>query len=435
MKNDIKNNSEEENQAHILMSYVNTKDYINSIKLSKELINSYPENLDFHNILAVSYKALGEYEKAKNIFSNIIRKNIRNPRTAFIYNNAGNLYYDLGQVDNAKVFFKASLELEPSNMNALIGMGLALSNQGRDSDAIAIYEKGLRLDNNSEFFNYNIANSLRKIEKYYEASLYYGKSNNRLSKSYKLECLYNGIGDKLTKDDFLTFLKELNQEGHSDPLTACISSHSSIRFSLDDQCNFCNDPFNYIRKENLFESNEIDENLTEEFLNDIEQAKISKKSQSLLNNGLQTSGNLFKLESESVKRIKSIIINNINKYKKNFRNSNQNYILEWPDNYELYGWIIIMKNKGNLRAHMHKEGWLSSSIYLKMPKKENPKDGAIKFSLDGAGYENDNKNYPEEIFEVKYGDMIMFPSSLFHSTIPFSSNEERISLAFDIIPL
>ena len=32
------------------------------------------------------------------------------------------------------------------------------------------------------------------------------------------------------------------------------------------------------------------------------------------------------------------------------------------------------------------------------------------------------------------GDLVLFPSSLFHRTIPFDSKEERLCIAFDIVP-
>ena len=41
----------------------------------------------------------------------------------------------------------------------------------------------------------------------------------------------------------------------------------------------------------------------------------------------------------------------------------------------------------------------------------------------------------KKIVDISKGDMVSFPSSLFHSTIPFSSEEDRITLAFDIIPI
>jgi hypothetical protein len=38
------------------------------------------------------------------------------------------------------------------------------------------------------------------------------------------------------------------------------------------------------------------------------------------------------------------------------------------------------------------------------------------------------------ISSASVGDIVLFPSSLFHRTIPFNSNEERICIAFDLKP-
>jgi hypothetical protein len=43
-------------------------------------------------------------------------------------------------------------------------------------------------------------------------------------------------------------------------------------------------------------------------------------------------------------------------------------------------------------------------------------------------------NFPVGIASPKVGDIVLFPSSLFHRTIPFNSNEERICIAFDLKP-
>jgi len=32
------------------------------------------------------------------------------------------------------------------------------------------------------------------------------------------------------------------------------------------------------------------------------------------------------------------------------------------------------------------------------------------------------------------GDIVLFPSSLFHRTIPFSAAQDRICIAFDVAP-
>ena len=45
-----------------------------------------------------------------------------------------------------------------------------------------------------------------------------------------------------------------------------------------------------------------------------------------------------------------------------------------------------------------------------------------------------NKEISKKLIEPKEGKIILFPSTLYHKTIPFSSDDKRISLAFDVIP-
>ena len=45
-----------------------------------------------------------------------------------------------------------------------------------------------------------------------------------------------------------------------------------------------------------------------------------------------------------------------------------------------------------------------------------------------------NEDFPKKTYAVGVGDVVFFPSSVFHRTIPFNSNEERICIAFDVKP-
>ena len=430
----MSNIKNQEQQTKKLVELFSKGDFTKLINLAEDLILKYPDNPNYYNLLALAYKKIGKRENAEEVFFKIIGKNPKNPKIAFIYSNCANLFYDTGRVEKAIVFHKASLELDPGNLGSSVGIGLALSTAGKDHEAINFLKIGLEKNSDNPEINDALAQSYRKLERHREAIDHYSKSNTRLSQSYKLECLYISMKSDSDKKIFNEFLNELNNHSYSDPLVSCISAHSSIRFSKDDNCNFCKKPFDYINKKNLFSENDFSEGLIDEFLLDIQKSGINQKAQALLNNGLQTSGNIFNLEYKSVKKMKQLIISNIHKYRNRYQNSDSDFINLWPKNYLIYGWLISLKKGGNLDPHMHKEGWLSSSIYLKLPNKIN-NDGNIKFSLNGAGYETDGvDDYPEKIIDLSLGDMVMFPSSIFHSTIPFSSDETRITLAFDIIP-
>ena len=278
-----------------------------------------------------------------------------------------------------------------------------------------------------------MATCLRKLDKFKEAAFHYQKSTKPLSKSFQLECLYNAKDCEI--DEFYKVMDELLEAKVLNPLAACLSSHAAIRFEKEDKYSFCKEPFNFIKKINLFESEDLSDDLIDQLLQDFNSAKITTRGQSLLKNGVQTSGNLFNLEFDSVKKLKSIIEEKIDIYRKDYELENDGFIQYWPKKYKIWGWIIVIKDGGQLLPHMHKEGWLSSSIYLKRPKKLSKNDGDIQFSLDGANYPTNDKIFKNSITEIEKGDMVMFPSSLFHSTIPFHSKEDRVTLAFDVMEI
>ncbi len=91
-----------------------------------------------------------------------------------------------------------------------------------------------------------------------------------------------------------------------------------------------------------------------------------------------------------------------------------------------------MHKQGYQGSHIHTSGWLSGVIYLKVVPSQDNDGGAIQFSLNGANYSHEN--IPQLTYQPKAGDMILFPSSLHHRTIPFSTDTERIVMAFDLMP-
>ena len=59
-------------------------------------------------------------------------------------------------------------------------------------------------------------------------------------------------------------------------------------------------------------------------------------------------------------------------------------------------------------------------------------EGAIEFSLNGEDYHH--KKSSSLIFQPEMGDIVFFPSSLHHKTIPFTTDTDRIIVSFDLMP-
>ena len=146
-------------------------------------------------------------------------------------------------------------------------------------------------------------------------------------------------------------------------------------------------------------------------------------------------GNVFLSSDPAFRTLKTIIFQKIEEYRSKFSESTDGFITKWPKNSELHGWIVDMKGGGLLKPHMHKLGWLSGSLYLSLKKIPGSNAGNIVFDLKGASYPSDSKDFPSMECNISQGDIVMFPSSLFHYTVASEKNERRISLAFDVKPI
>ena len=92
-----------------------------------------------------------------------------------------------------------------------------------------------------------------------------------------------------------------------------------------------------------------------------------------------------------------------------------------------------MSKGGNLKYHNHEDGWLTGTLYLQMPEKgANNEEGAIEFSHQGPKYPSGNAAFEKRLIRPSARDLNIFSSSLFHRTLPFQSEKQRICIAFDI---
>ena len=103
----------------------------------------------------------------------------------------------------------------------------------------------------------------------------------------------------------------------------------------------------------------------------------------------------------------------------------------FPNKGTLVGWFINTENEGYLDRHFHENGWVSGVVYLDVPERKK-NEGSIEFSLCADVKQKTNNS---KIIDVSSGDIVIFPSSLWHSTIPIMPNERRLILAFDYQPL
>jgi hypothetical protein len=60
--------------------------------------------------------------------------------------------------------------------------------------------------------------------------------------------------------------------------------------------------------------------------------------------------------------------------------------------------------------------------------------GKLVVALGKDSDVTNSRQNSKKVIDVVTGTMALFPASLMHHTIPFESEEERIVLAFDVVP-
>ncbi len=113
------------------------------------------------------------------------------------------------------------------------------------------------------------------------------------------------------------------------------------------------------------------------------------------------------------------------------------FLAQRPDEWDIYIWATVLNSQGHQAAHLHPSGWLSGVYYAKVPSvvAANPdsEDGWIEFGR-AAKYPHAQAEHPVKTYQPREGRVVLFPSYFYHRTIPFESDEQRISIAFDLMP-
>ena len=116
--------------------------------------------------------------------------------------------------------------------------------------------------------------------------------------------------------------------------------------------------------------------------------------------------------------------------------SNHPFVANRPERWQLSAWGVVLNAGDNQVPHIHPSAWLSGVYYVRLPKVVAAPDG------EAAGWIEFGKPYWDfeiraelevKLVQPKEGLVLLFPSYVFHRTLPFEGEEDRISIAFDIL--
>jgi Flp pilus assembly protein TadD len=356
------------------------------------------------------------------------------PQDAEAHNNLGNTLKELGRLEEAEACYTQAIALKPDYAEAHSNLGITLKELGRLEEAEASYTQAITLKPDYAEAHSNLGVTLNQLGRFDESLVSLRQAIDLKPDYIKahinlLQYLY--LLDK--ESLFVAELDYLINQDEANAVTGSLTCRSELKYGLEKPNLFCREPLKYVLHIDLNSQYDFEEIFVEKARSILNENKISNRKQSLLVNGYQTSGNLFDIENSFTEKIQKAIRLEIEKYRINFKNSEEGLIKKWPTEYSLYGWLISMKSGGELLPHIHDQGWLSGSIYINVPLKSKADSGNLVISLGEEKDATDSRMNVEKIINVVTGSLVLFPASLTHYTIPFEAEEERIVLAFDVM--
>ncbi len=106
--------------------------------------------------------------------------------------------------------------------------------------------------------------------------------------------------------------------------------------------------------------------------------------------------------------------------------------------YRLNGmWSVKLKPHGHHVNHFHGKGWLSSACYIELPDALGSHNGEGWLKFGEPSFASPIKLDPEYFIKPEPGLLALFPSWMWHGTVPFRGlpTDRRLTMAFDVVPL
>ena len=387
------------------------------------------------------------------------------PNDAEVHNNLGAVQLQLGMATEAVVSHEKAIALQPNNAVSYCNLGNALRAQGKLKAAEENFKKSISLAPGRAETHYNLAGLLRDLGRLEQAECLYTKTIELAPEN--ASAVLGRWEVRFDREDFDNALKDAESH-NTDAFKACaletlfalgrddevqsrliaqeITNSRNLRISAFSSFfsaqtrrkvpnHFCENPMELIYFSNISSHVKEPTKFISELTKELSNIKVIwEPSGKSTKGGFQTpeGTNLFKDPSGNIQKLNDLVRLEVDNYVKIFKDQTCGFIQDWPPEANFSAWCVSLQPQGYQKPHIHPEGWLSGVIYLKVTPRREGNEGAIEFGLSGSRYSS--PDLPTVIHKPAPGDVVLFPSSLHHKTIPFTTETERVIVSFDLIP-
>ncbi|MEX2616576.1 MAG: tetratricopeptide repeat protein [Alphaproteobacteria bacterium] len=399
-----------------------------AVSCARRALEINPDSLDANIALRNALYANGDLDDAGASYRELLKWH---PDNADFNNALGEILAEGHKLDSAISSYRKALAINPGFAEAHRNLGDALRGKGEFEQAISSYRDALRLRPDDTNTHENLASVLVHLKRYEEARRSFDQADSRKARAEALTCLYA----QQRYDEFDRRVRETLDRDKLNLSVAAACGHIYGQIGQEDPHPFCPDPLEFVSVGQLGDHVDDLESYLRALARELREVPALWTPDSRTTRyGFQTHGNLFSRGKESVAVLQRIIEREIALYRKRYDNRSCLFLDMWPEQPALTGWSVRLHRNGHQRAHIHPSGWLSGVIYVELVDAPDPDDGAIVFGQYRDHYPLINPDYPRLLHRPQRGEIVLFPSSLYHHTIPIRRDGERVTVSFDLVP-
>lgn len=152
--------------------------------------------------------------------------------------------------------------------------------------------------------------------------------------------------------------------------------------------------------------------------------------------GTQTDGPLFSRVEPEIRTLRSAVVGAVKSYIASLPEPDAGHPLLAPrrDRPVRFSgsWSVRLRDGGKHANHVHPQGWISSAFYVALPGRSLADDPHAGWLTLGAPPDELGLHLPPvKAVEPREGQLVLFPSWMWHGTVKFGSGE-RLTAAFDV---
>jgi len=390
----------------------------------------------FYNLGLVS-QSVGRYEDAAEAYR---RAAALDPDFASAHYNLGTVLTQLGSLDEAIAAFDLAIEAEPEHGKALSSKAFVLRTQGKADEAVSAYGRAASILYDDSEVLIGLGKSLQDAGRLTEAASTFARAVD--TNPHNPEAIANLANVLVQRDEAADAVAACDVFLAPYPASTSVLAAKSVALNecgnadavkqLVDLDRFVT-PIRHERAPGFKSIDAFNAAMVEHV--SAHPTLIVSPTSHATRMGKHTADLTVKPKGP-VAAFEKMIGTGVGEFVQQLgTDSDHPFIAHRPRKWHLAIWAIVLEGEGYQIPHIHRAAWLSGVYYAQVPDivRDEGQAGWIEFGEPGPEY-HWSATPETRRFQPEPGLMVLFPSYIFHRTIPFDSDQTRISIAFDVVP-